>query len=105
MTAMDVTDRPAIDRTSRRGSIVLVLLVALILIAAAAGLVVIGRERAGPYILVLLSVLGMIGVVSLFAVASGILRVAADDTNPVLKPVVDVATDGIVVTDANGRVL
>ena len=51
MTAFELTDRPAIDRTSRRGSIVLVLLVALILIAAAAGLVVIGRERAGPYIL------------------------------------------------------
>ena len=105
MTAFELTDRPAIDRTSRRGSIVLVLLVALLLIAAAAGLVIIGRERAGPYILVLLSVLGMIGVFSLFAIASGILRVAAEDANPVLKPVVDGATDGIVVTDANGRVL
>jgi len=105
MTAIDLTDRPAIDRTSRRGSIVLVLLVALILIAAAAGLVVIGKERAGPYILVLLSVLGMIGVFSLFAVASGILRVAGEETNPVLKPVIDGANDGIVVTDANGRVL
>jgi two-component system, cell cycle sensor histidine kinase and response regulator CckA len=105
MTAMDITDRPAIDRTSRRGSIVLVLLVALILIAAAAGLVIVGRERAGPYILVLLSVLGMIGVFSLFAVASGILRIAGDEANPVLKPVIDGANDGIVVTDANGRVL
>jgi two-component system cell cycle sensor histidine kinase/response regulator CckA len=105
MMALELTDRPAIDRTSRRGSIVLVLLVALILIAAAAGLVIIGRERAGPYILVLLSVLGMIGVFSLFAVASGILRIAGDEANPVLKPVVDGAGDGIVVTDANGRVL
>ena len=105
MTAYELTDRPAIDRTGRRGSIVLVLLVALVLIAAAAGLVIVGRERAGPYILVLLSVLGMIGVFSLFAVAAGILRVAADEANPVLRAVVDGANDGIVVTDANGRVL
>src|SRR5262245_19038244 len=105
MTAIELTDRPAIDRTSRRGSIVLVLLVAVILIAAAAGLVIIGKDRAGPYILVLLSVLGIIGVFSLFAVASGILRIAGEEANPVLKPVVDGANDGIVVTDANGRVL
>ncbi|HVG50802.1 MAG TPA: response regulator [Xanthobacteraceae bacterium] len=80
-------------------------MVALVLIAAAAGLVVIGRERAGPYILVLLSVLGMIGVFSLFAVAAGILRVAVEDSNPLLQSLFDGAVDGIVVTDANGRVM
>jgi two-component system cell cycle sensor histidine kinase/response regulator CckA len=105
MTAYDLTDQPAVDRTGRRGSIILVLLVALVLIAAAAGLVIVGRERAEPYILVLLSVLGMIGVFSLFAVAAGILRVGVDESNPILQTVVDGAVDGIVVTDANGRVL
>jgi two-component system cell cycle sensor histidine kinase/response regulator CckA len=105
MTAYELTDRPAVDQTGRRGSIILVLLVALVLIAAAAGLVIVGRERAGPYILVLLSVLGMIGVFSLFAVAAGILRVAVDEANPVLRAIVDGAPDGIVVTDANGRVI
>ncbi|MGZ3408876.1 MAG: cell cycle histidine kinase CckA [Xanthobacteraceae bacterium] len=105
MSAFEATDRPAVDRTGRRGSIILVLLVALVLIAAAAGLMIIGRDHAGPYILLLLSVLGMIGVFSLFAVAAGILRVAAEETNPVLRAVVDGANDGIVVTDANGRVI
>jgi two-component system cell cycle sensor histidine kinase/response regulator CckA len=105
MSAFEATDRPAVDRTGRRGSIVLVLLVALVLIAAAAGFVVIGREHAGPYILVLSSVLGAIGVFSLFAVAAGILRVAAEETNPVLRSLVDGAADGIVVTDAAGRVI
>src|ERR1700748_102411 len=101
MSAYELTERPAVDRTGRRGSIILVLVVALVLIAAAAGLVIVGRERAGSYILVLLSVLGMIGVFSLFAVAAGILRVAVDESNPVLRAVVDGAVDGIVVTDSN----
>ena len=95
MTAYDLTDQPAVDRTGRRGSIILVLLVALVLIAAAAGLVIVGRERAEPYILVLLSVLGMIGVFSLFAVAAGILRALRVDaeSNPILQTVVDGAVD------------
>jgi two-component system cell cycle sensor histidine kinase/response regulator CckA len=105
MSAFEASDQPAVDRTGRRGSIVLVLLVTLALIAAAAGFVVIGREHAGYYILVLLSVLGAIGVFSLFAIAAGILRIAAEETNPVLRSLIDGATDGIVVTDAAGRVI
>ena len=50
----------------------------------------------------------MTGVFSLFALATGILRVAGKDTtgsSPMLKAVVDEAVDGLLVTDPRGRVI
>jgi two-component system cell cycle sensor histidine kinase/response regulator CckA len=100
--------RRAFDKSQsapRSGSIGMVLLVALLLVAAAAGLIYIGPDYAETYILALLAVLGTIGVFALFAMASGIMRMASKDQgNPLLKAVVDNAFDGIVVTDQAGRV-
>jgi two-component system, cell cycle sensor histidine kinase and response regulator CckA len=108
MATHDVSERgPAvIDRSERRGSVLLVVMVAVILVATAAVLMVVDRTTAEPYILCLLAVLGMIGVFSLFATAAGILRVVDKETgNPLIKAVVEGATEGIVVTDPGGRVL
>jgi len=96
----------AVDRGERRGSILLVLLVAVVLVGAAVALLFVGRHNAEPYILALLAVLGVIGVFALFATAAGILRVAGTGAgHPLAKAVIDGAVDGIVVTDAGGRVL
>ena len=90
----------------RRGSIGMVLLVAVLLIAAATGLMFVGREQAEPYVLALLAILGMIGIFSLFATAAGILQVAGRDTaGPMLKAVADGAVDGMLITDPAGRVI
>jgi two-component system, cell cycle sensor histidine kinase and response regulator CckA len=101
--------RPAIDRSagvSRGGSIVLVLLVAAMLVAAATGIMLAGSGNADLYILAFLAALATIGVFSLFALACGILRLpAADAGSPLIKAVIDGASDGIVVTDADGRVV
>src|ERR1700689_5479086 len=101
--------RKAIDRSStteRGGSVVLVLLVAGMLVAAATAIVVLGRSNAEPYILAFLAVLATVGVFSLFALACGILRLAAAAAvSPLIKSVVDSAFDGVVVTDADGRVV
>jgi two-component system cell cycle sensor histidine kinase/response regulator CckA len=115
MTTDSVTDnsatavRRAIDRSAggaRAGSIILVLLVAAILIAAATGIVVLGRSNAEPYILGFLAVLATVGVFSLFALAAGILRLpAAEAANPLIKSLVDDAFDAILVTDGEGRVV
>src|SRR5215813_6281882 len=106
---LDESVRVPIDRTQASrggGSIGLVLLIALVLVGAAAGLVFIGRANAEPYILVLLAVLAMAGVFLLFALAAGILRVSSREAaSPLLKSVVDRATEGILVTDGGGRVL
>jgi two-component system, cell cycle sensor histidine kinase and response regulator CckA len=108
MAMHDVRDKGPIeiDRSERRGSVLLVVMVAVILVATAAVLMFVDRDRAEPYILSLLAVLGMIGVFSLFATAAGILRVVDKETgNPLIKAVVEGATEGIVVTDPSGRVL
>jgi two-component system, cell cycle sensor histidine kinase and response regulator CckA len=103
------TARKAVDRSAgggRTGSVVLVLLVAVILVAAATGFVVLGRGNAEPYILGFLAVLATVGVFSLFALAAGILRLpAGEGANPLLKTVIDEAFDGFIVTDADGRVI
>jgi two-component system cell cycle sensor histidine kinase/response regulator CckA len=100
---------PAVDRSqasARGGSIGMVVLVAVVLVGAAVGLLLVGRGNATPYILALLALLAMVGVFSLFALATGILRMAGRDSdNPVLKAVVDEAPDGLLVTDQRGRVI
>src|ERR1700761_6271309 len=101
--------RSGIDRSSgidRGGSVLLILLVAALLVAASIGVVVLGRSNAEPYILAFLAVLATVGVFSLFALACGILRLsAAAEVSPLIKSVVDSAFDGVVVTDADGRVV
>src|ERR1700726_1859415 len=101
--------RKAIDRsaaTERSGSVMLVLLCAGPLVAAATAIVVLGRSNAEPYILAFLAVLATVGVFSLFALACGILRLSATGAvSPLIKSVVDGAFDGVVVTDADGRVV
>jgi two-component system, cell cycle sensor histidine kinase and response regulator CckA len=90
------------ERNERRGSITLVLLVAAGLIAAAAGLMLVG----GSYVMFLLAVLGMIGVFSLFALAAGVLRLSGREASvSMLDHVFEHSQEGIVVTDAAGRVL
>jgi two-component system cell cycle sensor histidine kinase/response regulator CckA len=93
--------RQAFDKSQsapRSGSVGMVLLVALLLIAAAAGSIYIGRDYAETYILGLLAVLGTVGVFALFAMAAGILRMTGKEHgNPLLKVVVDNAFDGILV--------
>ncbi len=99
----------AVDRSAtavRGGSITLVLAVAVALVAAAVGLVLLGRGNAEPYIMAFLAVLATVGVFALFAVASGILRLPATvSESPLSKSVLDDAFDGIVVTDSAGRVI
>jgi two-component system cell cycle sensor histidine kinase/response regulator CckA len=112
MATHDISEGAApasVDRSQAsrpHGSIGLVLLVAMALVAAAAGLLFIGNSRAEPYILVLLAVLATVGVFALFSLAAGVLRVSgAAIDNPLLRGIVDNAADAIVVGDQNGNVL
>src|SRR6188472_1535695 len=102
-------ERKAFDKshTAAGGSsIVLLLLVALGLIGAVGGLIVIGRDYVEAYVLTLLATLGTVGVFALFALAAGILKFGGKDQgNPLLKAVVDGAFDGLLVTDQKGRVV
>ena len=112
MATQDISqpERAAAERSGTGprggGSIGMVLLVAIALVGAAVGLLLVGRGHAAPYILVLLAFLATVGVFSLFALATGILRLSGAETdNPVLKSVADEAVDGLLVTDRHGRVI
>src|SRR5689334_7732284 len=109
MVTQDLSDLrklPAADAAERSGSVGMVLLVAFVLVGVAVALLLIGRNNAQPYILWLLSALAVIGVFSLFAGAAGILRLPIKDTRSGLAgAVLEGAGEGIVVTDASGRVL
>ena len=97
--------RGSVGGNARGGSAGMVLVVALALVGAAVGLMFVGRANTGNYILALLATLSTVGVFSLFALASGIIRFAGKNTgDPTIRAVVDNAFDGIVVTDAGGRV-
>jgi two-component system cell cycle sensor histidine kinase/response regulator CckA len=97
---------PAHEPGGRSGSIVLVLVVAGVIVAAAVGFMALGKTQAQPYILALLALLATVGLFTLFACAAGIIRIAdraADD--PVMRPIADNAFDGIAVTDARGHIV
>jgi two-component system, cell cycle sensor histidine kinase and response regulator CckA len=94
------------ENLPRSGSIGLVLAVAVALAGTAAGLLFVGRGNAETYILCLLAVLAVIGVFSLFAGAAGILRISGRHrSNPMIEALAEGANDGLMVTDASGRVL
>ena len=99
----------AVDRTRsgrHGGSIGLVLLVAIGLLVAGLGLLLVGRANAEPYLLALLALLAMAGVFLLLALAAGILRMNGKEAvSPVIKSLADRAPDGLLVTDAGGRVV
>lgn len=105
MAATDLGEMKLLQ-SRRGGSIGLVLLIAVVLVGAAVGLLQVGRGNTALYILILLAILGTVGVFSLFALAAGILRFGTrerDDSD--IRGLVDGAFDGILVTDAGGRVL
>src|SRR5204862_203135 len=91
--------------TARRsGSIGLVLLFALLV--PAAGAFLIGRAKAEPYTVALVAVLATLSVFLLFAFAAGILRMPGRTAKrPLLAAIVDHASEGIVVTNPDGRVV
>jgi two-component system, cell cycle sensor histidine kinase and response regulator CckA len=90
----------------RGGSIAMVLLVAVALVAALSAIMTLGGSNAEQYTIAFLAVLASIGVFSLFAFACGILRVRASDRgNPLIKAVVDGAPEAIVVTANDGHVI
>ena len=98
--------RAPVDRAQVTGSVGLVLVVAVALVALVVFLLLVGRERAEPYILAILATLAVIGVFALFAGAAGILQLAGRGArNDLTQAVADSAADGIAVVDPGGRVL
>jgi two-component system, cell cycle sensor histidine kinase and response regulator CckA len=93
------------SRAERGGSIAMVLLVAIVLVAAAAAILMLGGRNTEQYVMAFLAVLAAVGVFSLFAFACGMLRVRVTRPgSPLIKAVIDGASEAIAVTDGHGRV-
>ncbi len=89
-----------------RGGIGYVLLLAGCLVAVAVALAFLDREAARPVILGLLAVLAVVGVFLLFALAVGMIQPARRTV--AVSPIEDFAdslSDGVLVTDREGRIL
>jgi two-component system, cell cycle sensor histidine kinase and response regulator CckA len=83
----------------------MVLLVAITLVGATAAILMLGGRNTEQYVMVFLAVLATVGVFSLFAFACGILRVRATRSgDPLIKAVIDGASEATAVTDQHGRV-
>ncbi|MDJ0514265.1 MAG: response regulator [Methyloceanibacter sp.] len=96
---------PTTDRTSRDGSVALVVLLALALAVAAVGLAVVSREVAEPFVLAILAALAVVGVFCLFAGAVGILHFGQrHERNDLTKAFVDNLPHGALIGDSSGRV-
>lgn len=96
----------AVDQSGKSGSTLMVLAVAIVLVGTALFFLMIGRERAYPYVIGLLAVLSVIGVFSLFAYAAGIVRFASEEgRNDLTKAIADGEPEASVVTEPSGRVL
>ena len=104
-----MTDAPslsAVDRTERTGSPLLVLLIAVLLVGAAASYSFLPQDQAGRFTLVLLAVLAVVGLISLFFYAIGFLQFAGQTArNDLTKLIADSGSEGLLVTEADARVL
>jgi two-component system cell cycle sensor histidine kinase/response regulator CckA len=109
MAATDVSPKPAaasVDRPERAGNVWLVLVMALAVVAAALAFIFFTRDVAQPFVLGLLALLSVIGVFSLFAWAVGLLELAGRSRRfDLTKSVVDSMPEGLLVTDAEDRIV
>ena len=103
-----MTDAPAaaVDRTERTGSPILIVLLAFFLVGAAASYSLLPQEQAGRLTLGFLSLLALVGLVSLFFFAVGFLQLSGQATrNDVTKLIADTNTEGLLVTEGESRII
>src|SRR5579883_843548 len=102
-----MTDQPlAFDRTERAGSPGIVLLFAACLVAAVIAISILPKETAGTLVIVLLALLAVVGIFGLFGYAVGFLQFSGQALrNDLTKLVCDSGPEGLIVSDAEGKIL
>ncbi len=103
--ARSLSPDPVVERPERRGSMWLVVALAVVIVGAAVFVSTTGRTQGG-YVVVFLAVLAVIGVVALFAGAIGLIEVAGRSRRfDLARAIVDGLPDGAMVTDPAGRIV
>ena len=96
---------PVVDRTRLTGVGRLIVL-SFGIVGASFGFILVGPERGEPFLLGLLGILAVIGVVALFASAIGLARFGGrSQSDDVGRAVLDASTEGVLLTDNDGRIL
>ncbi|MCA0423931.1 MAG: response regulator [Proteobacteria bacterium] len=102
----DMPPTVSIDRSDRQGSVALVLVFAVFLIAAAVASYVLGDDHRSVFILWFLAVLAALGLLALLLYAVGILQFSARAArNDLTKQFTDTSSDGILALDPDGKVI
>ena len=97
---------PSLDRVERPGSVAMVLLLAAILVGAVVGATFLEDDTRTQFILWFLAAWAAIGVLSLFMYAIGIIQLGSRAArNDLTKSIADSSQDGLLVTDAQGRIV
>ncbi len=97
---------PVIENGERVSGIGWLLLLAGAIVAAAVAFALLPRNLANPFILGLLGLLAVVGVFALFAGAAGLLRFAGrSQGNPMAQAFLDGFGEGVLITDADGRIV
>ena len=97
---------PVVDRDTRSGDVIRLLMLGAVLLAVAALFFVFGDRLGEPFRLGLLGIFAMVGVFYLFASVIGIIRIAPRTTsNELSRALLDGSGDGTVVADDRGRIV
>jgi two-component system cell cycle sensor histidine kinase/response regulator CckA len=97
---------PILDRTERLTGVGRLIVLSFGIVGASLGFMLIGPGSAEPFLLGLLGILAVIGVVTLFASAIGLMRLSGrgQDEN-VSRSFVDAFPEGVLLTEADGRIV
>jgi two-component system, cell cycle sensor histidine kinase and response regulator CckA len=102
----DLSLGDTLDKSSKQGNALLVLLLALLLVGALAASFYLSEEGRTQFVLWFLAALAAIGVLSLFLFAIGGLQWAGRSSrNDLTKIISDGSADGLLATDSEGRVI
>ena len=98
--------RPSVDQTGRITGAGWLIVLSFGLVGVSLGLSLVERERTQPLFLGLLGLLAVVGVFTLFAAAVGLLRLGRyGQPQSLQKNVLDGLSEGLVVTDRDGRIV
>jgi two-component system, cell cycle sensor histidine kinase and response regulator CckA len=102
----DLSLGDTLDKSSKQGNALLVLLLALLLVGALAASFYLSEDGRTQFVLWFLAALAAIGVLSLFLLAIGGLQWAGRSArNDLTKIISDGSSDGLLATDTEGRVI
>ncbi|MGY3611622.1 PAS domain-containing protein, partial [Bradyrhizobium sp. Lot11] len=102
----DDYNAPLVDRGGRSGTVLRILLLALVLIAAAGGFVVFKRSLDNEVVLGGLGVLAMVGIFFLVSSVIGFIEVMPQhQSDSLARSFLNSHPDGTLITDDKGRII